>query len=155
MREICLVLIKPDAVKRKLTGEILSRFERTGLQINVVKSVYPTPELVKRHYYAICVEDIKTSIVHYFCETKYEDGEAVPVIVALLSGFNAIQVCRKLLGATECSKALPGTIRGDYGTEDYESRKFSPKTNRAIRNLVHASDSPGAAMLEWKVWASA
>ena len=152
MRERCLVLIKPDAVKRGLVGEFLSRFERAGLRIDMIRSFFPSEAMVRSHYFEITNNVVKDAIVRYFCETKYESGGLVPVVVVVLSGTNAIHVCRKLIGATQCSEASPGTIRGDFGTENYVSRDHLPKIQRAIRNLVHASDSERSFEIEYDVW---
>lgn len=147
----CLVLIKPDAIKRRLTGEIVARFERAGLVVQEMIARSPTPDMVRAHYSQLNNE-VLIGVIDYFCSTKHEDGRSIPVIAIVFFGNNAIEICRKLVGVTQCSFALPGTIRGDFGNESYQNRKNLPMKRRAIRNLVHASDSPHAYEREYNVW---
>lgn len=151
--ECCVIIIKPDAVKRALVGEILTRFERAGMRIlqTLTLPLGANEEEIHEHYKKL-PKNIRDAIVNYFCGTRYDDGGFVPFIVILVYGSNAIAVCRKLAGATQCSEALPGTIRGDFGNENYNSREGIPEIDKAIRNLVHVSDSPEESERESKIW---
>lgn len=125
--ERTFVLLKPDAVARRLTGEILSRFERRGLKIIGLKQLQVTPELSKKHY----AEHVSKP----FYPMLEEFITAGPVVAMVLEGPEAIAVIRNMLGPTNGRQAAPGTIRGDFGL----SRQM---------NLVHGSDGPEAAARE-------
>lgn len=122
-----LVLLKPDAVQRKLVGEILSRFERKGLSILTMKKMRITPELAEKHYAEHVQKDFYPEL-----ETYITSG---PVVAMILEGPEVISIVRLMVGATNGITALPGTIRGDYSVS---------KT----LNLVHASDGPESAARE-------
>jgi nucleoside-diphosphate kinase len=125
--ERTLILFKPDAVQRGLSGEILSRFERKGLKIAGMKLMQISQDLAAKHYEAHKERPFYPGLVQFMTSS--------PVVALALEGIGAIAVCRKLMGATFGSDAEAGTIRGDYGV----SRSF---------NLVHGSDSPEAAERE-------
>lgn len=125
--ERTFVLLKPDAVARRLTGEIISRFERRGLKIIGLKQLQVTPELSKKHY----AEHVSKP----FYPMLEEFITAGPVVAMVLEGPEAITVIRNMLGSTNGRQAAPGTIRGDFGL----SRQM---------NLVHGSDGPEAAARE-------
>ena len=125
--ERTLILLKPDAVQRGLTGQILSRFESKGLKIVAMKLMKITPELAARHYEAHRERKFYPGLVKFMTSS--------PVVALALEGIDAIKICRNLMGATFGADAAPGTIRGDFGV----SRSF---------NLVHGSDSPEAAKRE-------
>ncbi len=127
--ERTLVLLKPDTLQRHLVGEILHRFERKNLKIVALKMLQMTPELTKIHYKTLAHEPFFPEIEAYITSG--------PLIALILEGLNAIQVVRNLVGPTDGSMALPGTIRGDY-------------TPTMRQNLVHASDSPEAVQEEIK-----
>ena len=122
-----LVLLKPDAIQRRLIGELIARFEAKGLNIVAMKMLRVTPELAKRHY----AEHVEKPF--------YPGLEAfitgAPVLAFIVEGLEAIQVVREMLGPTSGLKAPPGTVRGDFSS----SRQM---------NLVHASDGPEAAARE-------
>ena len=129
--EQTLVLIKPDAVRRGLIGEIIRRFENRTLKIKALKMVRPSRELIERHYE-----------VHRgkpFFEPTVEFMTSGPVVAMIIEGENAIAVVREIMGALDPLKAQPGTIRGDY-------------TLNVRENLVHGSDSPESAEREIAVW---
>lgn len=126
-----LIILKPDAVQRGLVGRIISRFEEKGFQIVGTKLMQISPELAARHY-----QDHKDK-PFYDGLVRFMTSE--PVMVLALQGNNAIQVARKMMGATFGSDADPGTIRGDFGL----SRSF---------NLIHGSDGPEAAQRELKLF---
>ena len=119
-KERTLVLLKPDALRRNLAGEIISRFEKKGLQIIAMKMIRLNSELAKMHYHFLVEEDFFSEIEAYITSG--------PIIAMLLEGRQAIQITRRLVGSTDGALAAPGTIRGDY-TMSYR------------QNLVHASDS--------------
>jgi nucleoside-diphosphate kinase len=129
--ERTLVLIKPDAVRRGLVGEILSRFERKGLTIDVLVKREMDAELADAHY----AEHLDKP----FYPALKEFMTGGPLIAMILSGDSAIDVVRNLVGATDARKAAAGTIRGDLANSNRE-------------NLVHASDSPDSAKREIALW---
>jgi nucleoside-diphosphate kinase len=125
--ERTLIIFKPDAVQRGLCGEILSRFERKGLQIVGMKLTKIPRSLAETHYEAHKAKPFYPGLVNFMTSS--------PVVILALQGKGAIEICRKMMGATFGFKAEPGTIRGDYGV----SSSF---------NLIHGSDSPEAAERE-------
>jgi nucleoside-diphosphate kinase len=125
--ETTLIIFKPDAVQRGLCGEILTRFEKKGLQIVGCRLMKISPELAATHYQDHKGKGFYDGLVAFMTSE--------PVLVMALRGVGAIEICRKMMGATFGSKAEPGTIRGDYGV----SNSF---------NLIHGSDSPAAAQRE-------
>lgn len=122
-----LIILKPDAVQRGLVGRIISRFEDKGFQIVAAKLMQISPDLAARHYEAHKDKPFYKGLVRFMTSE--------PVIVLALRGNHAIEVSRKMMGATFGSNAEPGTLRGDFGL----SRSF---------NLIHGSDSPESAQHE-------
>lgn len=129
--ETTLVLLKPDCVQRRLVGEIISRFERKGMNIVAMKMLRVTPELSREHY----AEHVSKP----FYKNLEEFITSAPIVAMAIEGLEAIRVVREMLGATNGLKAAAGTIRGDYSS----SRQM---------NLVHASDSPESAARELKLY---
>jgi nucleoside-diphosphate kinase len=125
--ERTLVLLKPDAVRRGLVGEILGRFERKGLTLEALELRTLDGELADRHYAEHVERDFYPPL-----RTFITSG---PLVALVLSGDQAIEVVRGLIGVTDGRKAAPGTIRGDLSLSNRE-------------NLVHASDSPESAKRE-------
>ena len=125
--ETTLIILKPDAVQRGLMGRIIGRFEDKGLQIVGAKLMKISPELAARHYEAHKGKKFYEGLVRFMTGS--------PVLVLAVRGVAAIEISRKMMGATFGSKAEPGTIRGDFGL----SNSF---------NLIHGSDSPEAAARE-------
>ena len=122
-----LTIVKPDAVAKGVTGEILSRFEKAGLEIVALKKLRLT-EQQARGFYAVHKErPFYANLVGFMTSG--------PVVVGVLEGPDAIAKNRELMGPTDSTKAEPGTIRGDFGT-DIE------------RNAVHGSDAPETARVE-------
>lgn len=125
--ETTLVILKPDAMERRLYGTVLLRFEQAGFDILGAKLMNLTPALLREHY------------AHVADKPFYPDIEAFmssrPVLVLALGGDNVIARVRELLGPTNSKIAPKGTLRGDFGTE-------------MMRNVCHASDSPAAAEAE-------
>lgn len=122
--ETTLIILKPDAVQRGLSGRIISRFEEKGLQIVGMKLMMIAPELAAKHYAVHEGKPFYDGLVRFMTSS--------PVIVMALKGVGAIAIARKMMGATFGSNAEPGTIRGDFGV----SNSF---------NLIHGSDSPESA----------
>jgi len=125
--ERTLIIFKPDAVQRGICGEILTRFERKGLQIVAMKFMKIPTQLAETHYEPHKGKGFYPGLVKFMTSS--------PVLVMALEGKDAIAIARKMMGATFGSKAEPGTIRGDYGV----SNSF---------NLIHGSDSPESAQRE-------
>ena len=130
MTERTLIVIKPDGVRRGLIGEILSRFERKGFKIVELKMFKMSREKAEEFY---SIHKGK----HFFNEL-IDFITSGPIVAAVLEGRNAIEVVRLMIGSTDSSKALPGTIRGDFGLE-------------VTANLIHASDSLESYRREYKV----
>jgi nucleoside-diphosphate kinase len=118
--ERTLIIIKPDAVQRGLTGEILRRFEQRGLRIVGMKFMQVSRALAEKHYAVHAGKGFYESLVGYIV--------SAPVVVMALEGTNAIEAARGTIGATNPAKAAAGTIRADLALE-------------IGRNLVHGSDS--------------
>jgi nucleoside-diphosphate kinase len=125
--ERTLILVKPDAIHRRLVGRILARFEAKGLQIVALKMIQVREELARRHY---AVHEGKP-----FYEPLIRFITSGPTVALVLEGKSAVKVARRLMGATFGPEAEPGTIRGDFAV----SNRF---------NLVHGSDSPQTAEAE-------
>ena len=125
--ETTLIILKPDAVQRGLMGEIITRFERKGLQIVGAKLMKISQDLAATHYEAHKDKPFYNGLVSFMTSS--------PVLVLAVRGVGAISISRSMMGATFGSKADAGTIRGDFGV----SNSF---------NLIHGSDSPEAAQRE-------
>ncbi|MDQ6780629.1 MAG: nucleoside-diphosphate kinase [Candidatus Eremiobacteraeota bacterium] len=129
--ERSLILIKPDAVQRGLIGEVLSRFERRGLQIVGLKLVRVSEALAQEHYKEHVGKKFFGSLVDYIT--------SCPIVALVVQGSNAVEIARTTIGATNPVAAAPGSIRGDFGIS-------------IGRNLVHGSDSPASAEREVKIF---
>lgn len=169
-----LVLMKPDAVKRGIVGEILHRFERVGLKVVATKLVHATKELSKKHYNKDDAWKLKVGKIRLVdCEKHGLDAEEIygtsdpvkiggivndsnhdylssgPVMAIVFEGVNCVDTIKKLVGPTYSIDAPAGTIRGDFGTE-------SPYTSlirkRTIFNMIHASGTPEEAEYEISLW---
>ncbi|MDX9913497.1 MAG: nucleoside-diphosphate kinase [Candidatus Moranbacteria bacterium] len=168
-REKTFVIIKPDGVQRGLMGEILKRFERTGLKVIGVKFVVPTENQCWEHYNKDEAWFIEkgTKIVKSREEAgmpiekeAIDYGKAIiqqlvdfmtsgPVLTMILEGNRAADVVKKLVGATEPSTSDVGTIRGDLTVDSYDLAGID---ERAVRNLIHCSDKPEEAEREIAIW---
>ncbi|KAF0845876.1 MULTISPECIES: nucleoside-diphosphate kinase [Nocardia] len=132
MTEQTLVLIKPDGVSRGLVGEVLARIERKGLTIKALELKNVSAELAGEHYAEHAERPFFGSLIEFITSG--------PVVAAVLEGPRAIAAFRQLAGGTDpVEKAVPGTIRGDFGLETQY-------------NLVHGSDSPESAKREIALW---
>ncbi len=125
--ERTLIIIKPDAVQRGLSGEILRRFEQRGLRIIGMKFIKVSQALAQKHYAVHQGKPFYEGLVSYIT--------SAPVIVIALEGTNAVEAARGTIGATNPAKAAAGTIRADFALE-------------IGRNLVHGSDSPENGQIE-------
>ncbi len=169
-KERTLILIKPEGIQRGLIGEIINRYERTGLKLVGLKFLVPTEELVEKHYLSDPNWKIKTgekSILAYKekglepLETDPEKmGQRVlenlkkyltcgPVVAMVWQGMNAVKIVRKITGGTEPLTSDVGTIRGDLTIDSYEVADLD---NRAVRNLIHSSGSVEEAKREISLW---
>ena len=122
-----LILVKPDAFARGLTGEIVARFERKGLKIVAMRHMQVTEDLAKRHYAEHEGKPFFGELVEFITSG--------PLVAMVLEGEQAVGAARQVIGATNPIEAAPGSIRGDYGLE-------------VQTNLVHGSDSPESAARE-------
>ncbi|MDD5331929.1 MAG: nucleoside-diphosphate kinase [Candidatus Nanoarchaeia archaeon] len=171
MIEKTLVLLKPDAIQRSISGKIISRFEDTGLKIIGMKMIWPDKELAENHYpldeewMKIAFEKTKTTAEKENREFKFKNhvefGKTLqswlvdfitesPVIALVLEGPHAVELARKLTGHTEPKQASVGTIRGDFAS--VESYAVANTVLRTVKNLIHASDSLENAKKEISLW---
>jgi len=122
-----LVLVKPDAFRRQLTGEIIARFERKGLQLTALKMMTLDVQTAKTHYAEHVGKPFFDGLVEFITSG--------PVVAMILEGENAVKAARQVIGVTDPIEAAPGSIRADYAL-------------RMQRNLVHGSDSVASAERE-------
>jgi len=126
-----LVLVKPDAFERGLTGEVLARFERKGLRIVALRLLTADADIANRHYAEHTDKPFFGELVEFITRG--------PLVAAVLEGVEAVTAARQLIGATNPIEAAPGSIRGDHGLE-------------VTFNLVHGSDSDSSAAREIEIW---
>ena len=127
MAERTLILVKPDAFDRGLTGEIIARFERKGLKLAAMKLMRVDRELAERHYGEHHGKPFFPDLVEFITRGT--------LVAMVLEADGAIEAARQVIGATNPLEAAPGSIRGDFATE-------------ITFNLVHGSDSPNSAASE-------
>src|SRR5437763_6550061 len=125
--ERTLILVKPDAFTRNLTGEIIARFERKGLRLAALKQMTMTRELADRHYAEHEGKPFFEELVTFITSG--------PLVAMVLEGELAVDAARQVIGATNPLQASAGSIRGDYAVE-------------VGQNMVHGSDSPASATRE-------
>jgi nucleoside-diphosphate kinase len=131
MAERTLVLIKPDAMERRLAGEIVARLERRGLVLRAAKLMHVDRALAERHYEEHRAKPFFGELVEFIT--------SAPTLALVVEGESAISVVRATMGATNPVAAAPGTIRGDLALAMPD-------------NLVHGSDSPESARREIELW---
>ncbi|MEP4807959.1 MAG: nucleoside-diphosphate kinase [Luteolibacter sp.] len=131
--ETTLILFKPDAIAKNLTGEVLARFQKEGFVVRGIKMMALSDEILAEHYSHIADKPFFPSVREFMQET--------PVIALALEGDDVISRVRDLLGPTDSMAAAPGTIRGDFGFKDADAK---------MKNVCHASDSVEAANDEIK-----
>jgi nucleoside-diphosphate kinase len=122
-----LILVKPDAFARSLTGEIIARFERKGLRIVALRHMTVSRELAERHYAEHAEKPFFGELVEFITSG--------PIVAMVLEGFEAVKAARQAIGATNPLDAAPGSVRGDFAIE-------------MGQNMVHGSDSPESAARE-------
>ncbi len=170
--EKTLVVIKPDGVQRSLVGEIIKRYERTGLKLLALKMMIPTEEMAIKHYYEVggdeWLEEVgrkaRASYESKGLESPYktnmENGKAVmesnakylsagPVIAMILQGNKSVELVRKITGGTEPLSSDVGTIRSDFTLDSFA---MADMDQRSIRNLIHSSGTVEDAEQEIKIW---
>ena len=125
--ERTLILIKPDAFARNLSGEIIARFERKGLRLVAMSLMTMTRELAERHYAEHAERPFFGELVEFITSG--------PLLAMVLEGNDAVTAARQVIGATNPLEAAPGSIRGDFAIE-------------TGANMVHGSDSPDSAARE-------
>ena len=129
--ERTLILVKPDAFARGLTGEIIARFEAKGLRITAMRHMQVTEELAKQHYAEHDGKPFFGELVEFITSG--------PIVAMVLEGEQAIKAARQVIGATNPIEAAPGSIRGDFAIE-------------VGQNMVHGSDSPESGEREAKLF---
>lgn len=129
--EFSLILLKPDAVRRRICGKLISRFEERGLVIAGMKMVNMSEEMAKKHY--------KEHIGKPFFKDLVGFITSGPLIALVIGGVNTVTMVRKMIGSTDPAEALPGTIRGDYAVD----KRY---------NVIHASDSVASSEREIKIF---
>jgi len=170
--EKTLVIIKPDGIQRSLIGEVIKRYERTGLKLIGIKMLVPTKDMVEAHYTLDPEWKLKTGIKNLQAykekgltpphDDPIKQSDMIleklknymasgPVIAMIWQGMHAVAIVRKITGSTEPLLSDVGTIRGDYVLDSY---KTADDDVRAIRNIVHASGSVKEASDEIKHWFS-
>ncbi len=126
-----LILLKPDAVQRRLVGEITGRFERKGLRLVGMKLLTAPRSLAEKHYAVHAGKPFYESLLSFLTSG--------PTVAMVWEGREAVAACRNLIGATDGVKAPPGSVRGDFAIT-------------VQNNLVHGSDSPENAAAEIALW---
>lgn len=174
LEEHSIVLVKPDGVMRGVVGEIISRFERTGLKLIAIKMLTVNKDFVRRHYpftdewkaglgnktlesYKKYGQDAKKElgtdnpleIGNMVAEWQLDYLTSGPVVAMAWEGLHAIDTIRKIVGPTLPVFAPPGTIRGDFSKD---SPALANAMKRAVRNVVHASGNPSEAKNEIELW---
>jgi nucleoside-diphosphate kinase len=126
-----LILVKPDAFERALTGKVIARFERKGLRIAALKTLTATAEIANQHYAEHSERPFFGELVTFIT--------GGPLVAMILEGENAVPAARQLIGATNPVEAAPGSIRGDFALE-------------VTFNMVHGSDADESAEREIGIW---
>lgn len=143
--ERTLVLLKPDAIHRGITGEIIQRFERIGAKMVGMKLLVSPKDTAQKHY----TEDLAKRRGEKVRTMMIEMLVSGPIVAIVFEGIDIVEVVRKLVGATEPKSATPGTIRGDYAHVSY---RYADEKGIEIFNLIHASATPEEAENEISVW---
>ena len=146
--ESTFALIKPEAVSAGLVGEIIGRFEHAGLRLLEMRLLIPSRVLAQQHY----GEEIERRYGRQVREWLLDYVVEGPVVALILSGPQAVRTARSLAGEAACpTECAAGTIRADLGSD---TRELAMAAGRALRNLIHTSDSPEAARSETMLWFS-
>nr|XP_009940224.1 PREDICTED: nucleoside diphosphate kinase 3 [Opisthocomus hoazin] len=131
LQEKTLVLVKPDAVQRRLVGNVIQRFERRGFKLVAMKLLQASEELLKEHYVALRDRPFYSRLVKYM--------SSGPVVAMVWQGLDAVKTVRTMIGETNPAESRPGTIRGDFCVE-------------VSKNVIHGSDSVESARQEISLW---
>jgi nucleoside-diphosphate kinase len=168
-KERTFVILKPDTIQRGLVGDILSRFEKVGLKTIAMKMIVATEEQCFAHYNkddAWFERKGKGVVANLEAQGKKAEKETIeygkdivralakymtagPSLCFVLEGNKSVAVVTKLVGGTEPTTSDVGTIRGDLTVDSYEAANLD---TRAVRNLVHCSESPDEALREIPIW---
>lgn len=141
-KEKTLLILKPDSLQRTLVGEIIKRIEQTGLKLIFAKMLMATKEQCFAHYKSKGLSlDILDRVVSFMV--------CSPIIVMVWEGNQAVNIAKKIIGSMEPLTSDVGTIRGDFTIDSIE---LANNDFRAVRNLVHRSDSVEDALNEMKIW---
>lgn len=169
-----VVLVKPDGVKRALVGDIMTRFEKIGFKLVAMKMIWVNQDHVAKHYknekeYLTGIGERTLEDYQKFgfdanetlgTKDPYKIGQKVrhwnmealsesPLVAMIWEGVNAIEIVRKMVGSTNTTNALPGTIRGDFSAD---TPVLATLESRPIRTIVHASGNKEEADFEVKLW---
>ncbi len=146
MKSKVLIIMKPDALERELVTEILKRFIDNGFKIEMINYQRVSEGIILRHY-----ADVIKKLGPSFAEIMKNDfvGKSMIPIILSQDGHDAIKNARQLTGATDPSKALAGTIRGDLGLDSLEKAKLN---HRSCQNLIHCCDSEESLKRELEIW---
>ena len=136
-----LVLIKPDAIEKRISGLILDRLDRLGLQLTGAKVVSPTEKLIREHYKHLAGTPFVDGVVDYMMG-KYNNVPNHKIYAFIFQGEDAINKVRAEIGSTNPEKAAPWTIRGSFGRI----------VGDVMQNCVHASGAPDEAEEEIALW---
>lgn len=168
-QERTFVILKPDTVQRSLMGEVIRRFEQTGLKCTAMKMFIADEDRLFKHYNkddawfmkkgTNIVENLKAhnrpvekEAIEYgkdIIRANAQYMSAGPVVAMVWEGNQAVAVIKKIVGSTEPSTSDVGTIRGDFTIDSYAHSAFE---DRAVRNLIHCSDEPSEAEREIELW---
>ncbi len=169
MEEETLVLVKPDGVQKNIIGEVVSRFERSGLRVTGLKMVKPTEDQLESHYVLApewvsgLAQKTRESFAKKGIELKETDMQIAKrvqtwlkqslgsglIVAMVIRGNCAVEIVRKLVGSTEPRSAAAGTIRGDFSVDSYD---LADVEKRSVKNVIHASSSVDEAKREIAVW---
>lgn len=165
--EQTLIIFKPDAVKRGIVGELLTRFEKVGLKIVGTKMLVAGPQMLADHYpdslvpivgnktkadwdsYGIEYSETAEQIGQMIVDSTREFMRSGPVVAVVLQGGHAVEVVRKMVGSTGPKDSAPGTIRGDYAHLSLGQASLKKK---GAANLIHASGTADEAEKEIAMW---
>lgn len=140
MEQAVLILIKPDGLKKSLTGNILTRLSETKLEIVAAKMVRASKDLAEEHYQHLKDKPFFNDLINYLCGKLHD---RLKVMALIYWGEDAIKKCRELAGATNPEEAEPTSIRGSYGRIT---------TSGVYENVIHVSASESEAEREIKLW---
>jgi len=129
-----LILLKPDAIEKDVSDEVIKRFQAAGFTEVARKEMQLTPEILREHYAHIADKPFYPEVEEFMMSR--------PVIAMVWEGEDIVAKIREILGVTDCTEAAPGTIRAEFGSKDEKTCK--------MMNIAHASDSPEAAEVEVK-----